>query len=505
MNISFTQEMVKSSFWLVVYRIFVNLLRVATLGILARNLSPADFGIAALSQVLLNFIILGQQNSDGVASYVIYDQRHMGNGANSAFWLNLFLSTILSFILLLSIPIIKKIYSYNELPMILLILIIVFFVKRISLIPEALMRRTMQFKKLVLRDVVVDISISFLSILLAVLGWGVYSLILPQLLAEIIRLILTLFLAHWLPRLKLDIQEWKSIWKYTAPVMGSSTLMIALNDGDTLIIGKIFDSISLGFYNMAWQLSNIVGRNVTAVVTTTSFSALSLLNKDNERLKTAYQRIIHVLGIITVPLLVGLFALAEDTILLIYGANWLNITALVRIFIIFTIIRVFTSPSGSIFTAIGRPEVGFKLALAILPFYLLSILIFSKWGVIGVATAVVVTRLFGAFASYIMANRLLHLPALAGLSEMLRVFLISCAVGVAAYLFNNWFLTININLVGRMILCIVLGGVFYIFGLLFFKRDGYKEIVTVTSQLSPYLALQLTRLSKLNYRYAEKY
>ena len=174
-----------------------------------------------------------------------------------------------------------------------------------------------------------------------------------------------------------------------------------------MIIGRILGAHALGIYNLSWQSANIVGRTIVTLSNKLTFPALSKVAADPEKLKESIGRVLKLLSITTFPLLIGLFVVADDFILTIYGSQWKDSILPLRILIVFALRYTAGSPMGMVFIVLGRPDINFKAGLAIVPVYLASIIFGCKFGVIGVAIAVTVVRSLNGIIYFYIASRLL--------------------------------------------------------------------------------------------------
>ncbi|MDB4906536.1 MAG: polysaccharide biosynthesis protein [Gemmatimonadetes bacterium] len=380
------------------------------MSVLARRLSPADFGLVALAQVVLLFIVAGDS---GAGTYVIADRgEDWRRRASSAFWLAGVMAGTQLLLLAVAIPFLARFYAEPRLSGVLWMLAGLLAVRQMASVPEAINRRMFRFRIMVVRDTACDILSAALSVVMAIRGYGVWSLLVPQVAVEPIRTVLIFQIAGWYPSLRAGMEDWKTILKYQAHVIATSYLGLIVNDSDTVTIGKVLGSASLGQYNLAWQLSNLVGRNLTGVVATVALPALAAIKHDSARLRANYHRMLSMLGALSFPILLFMFVTADHLVAFVYGPKWTSVSAILRIFIVFTIARSVTSPSGIVFNVMDRPDIGWRFNLAFVPFFLAGIAIGSHWGVIGVAVAVAAVRIVGALLSFSLSARLLGMAVL---------------------------------------------------------------------------------------------
>jgi O-antigen/teichoic acid export membrane protein len=322
---------------------------------------------------------------------------------------------------------------------------------------------------------------------LALGGYGVWSLVLPLLLIEPVRLVAVFSIARWRPRLRFGTSDWPTIGRYSFHVMGTSLLNLVVNDGDTLLVGKVLGSRALGFYDMAWQLSNMVSKNITAVAGTVAMPALAMLDRDYERLRASYCRMLRLLALVPFPILVGMFVLAGDLVSLIYGPGWEPVVLLLRIFILFTLVRSVTALSGVIFLVTGRPEIGTRFNLAFAPVYLGAIWLGSARGLVGVASAVALVRVAGACVSLVLSNRSVQLPDGRAVLTMAPAAVLALGMGAAVGVSREALAAVHVALVPRVAICAVLCTLVYGGALALFARSAYLEVVGLASSMVPSL------------------
>ena len=472
---------VKGSAWLYFRHLLTSLVSVFVIAILARQLAPADFGLVALAAVAVRFTaIIG---SGGVGSYVIYDRAEgREERVHAAFWLNLCGTLVTCAIGFAILPFLTRFYNMPGLGGVTAAFLIAFFLSQFILVPESLIKRSLDYRKAVIRDTCVEIAVSVLAISMALLGYGVWSLVLPNLILAPVRIVLSFRLARWTPRLPLRVNHWPRIFNFSGNAIVSDAANAIASEGDTLLIGKTLGGGLLGIYNMAWTTANIVNRNVSGVVGKIAMPALSAIAADEARLKAGIKRMLRMLAIASFPLVVGMFVLAEEFILTLYGPKWIDCVLPVRILLIFSLRRAVGSPVTSLYDVMGRPDIGMKLAVVFIPFYLGSIWVGSAWGIVGIAAAVTIVRTLHGFLQFEVAARLLREPMrelLRPLSPVLSSSLLMGAVVYAAKLGLDSLFDLPAAL-GLIVLTAV-GAVTY----LVLLRTAYRELARDVLDLVP--------------------
>lgn len=412
--------------------LFKGAFNLAVMAILARQLTPAEFGLYALAAVIIRLlVILGE---DGINQFIIYDNKEgKEERVHAAFWLDFFLSTAVTLIAMALIPIVPLIYANEGLVPILAVLIIKYPIDSLNQVPDALLKKNLLFKSLALREILLDSLSGTCSVIMALTGYGIWSLVVPSIVISPLRFIIGAWQAKWFPRMHFYFGMWKGIIKYSSNILGATITTFILNEGDTFLVGKLLGSYTLGIYNIAWQTANMVNRNISSVASYIALPAFSSLGEDYERMKSGWNRMALLLSTVTFPILIGMFVVADDFIFTVYGPQWESVILPLRIFIIYALRHSVSSPASAIFKAVGRPDYGLKLGLSIAPFYLASIWVGSIYNVVGVATGVTVVRTLFGWIGFVLVARCLKTTTWKIVQPLLPALLASCIMGLIVF------------------------------------------------------------------------
>ena len=477
-------QSVRSGAWLLARRASSNVIRLAALAVLSRHVSPSEFGLVAFAQVLLQFMTLGGET--GVGVYVIQDREtDWKRRANQAFWLNLVFTAILLTVSMVAVRPVARWLGQADTVAILAGLGFAFFVRQLSTVPDALVRRNLDFRSLVIRDTISDLLTSTASVGLALSGWGVWSLVFPVMLSEPIRLAMIVKISRWRPSRPTGFDSWRTISRFSWHSAVAQVLTLITNDTDTLLIGRFFGAAALGTYNMAWQLSNIVGRNLSTAVTSVSTSSLSVLKDSVPRLRAAYVRTLSLLASLGFPVLVVMFVCADDLIATVYGPKWQASVPFLRWFIVFALVRIISSPAGALCSVMSRPDLNSRFAAGFVPFYLAAIAVGSRQGLLGVCIAVVCVRSVGAVVWLYWSGRLIGLTGGGIVESLRRPLLSSLIVAVSGGFLVTLIRPLSAVPAVRLLLTGVLLLPVYLLAILVVDRRGARELADALKSLLP--------------------
>ncbi len=488
------KQTIKSAIWLYGQKVAFKLLSLVSIAILARKLSPTDFGLVAIAGVLMSFIMLS--TSATVGPYVI--NNHSDDFAErdqAAFWLNLTFTTAIVSVYFIAIPHISKFYNEPLLSTVLVVLSIKFLFAQLSVVPDSIVKRSLNYHQLVIRNTFLNFISIIISIIMALSGFGVWSLVIPDLLVTIPRFLIVLRMSKWKPKFQFHTNLWKEIYSYSKYIIAGTLLGGLINDGDTLILGRIAGSEQLAFYDRSWRTANLVSSNVVSVIGDVSQPAFSALGKSEERLRNAYTRTLRTLSIISFPLLIGMFVLADDLILTLYGPNWTNSIILLRVFTIFALQRSVFSITSTVYNVIRKPEIGFKLNLIQLPFYLIAIFIGGVNGILGVSIGVTIVRTIFGFIGLHYSCKIIHLSTAKVLRELIPSITISLMMGLILAGIRYLVLPfLNLSPLINLLLFTLIGASLFILFLVGLFPGLLNEVLDIMNSILPSLANALRHL-----------
>jgi PST family polysaccharide transporter len=353
--------------------------------ILARLLSPSDFGLLSMATVFTGFIMIFSEL--GVSGALIHKQDAQESHYSSAFWLNALTGVVLTGVFILTAPWIAAFYQKPELKPILIVLSLNFFLASFTIIQQAILMREMDFRSLMIRDITAVIVAGIVGIALAYYGFGVWSLVIQQLVFTVMSNLLLWTCSRWRPQLLFSLPALKDIFHFSANMTGFQITLYLTRNVDSLLIGKFLGSQALGYYSIAYKLMMFPVQNFTWVVNKVMFPAFSRIQDELEKVRVNYLKMIQVVALISFPIMTYLFVVAPDLIPLVLGERWREAIPLVQIFCFCGMIQSIGSLGGTIYLSQGRADVQFKMGL-VSAFLLFVVLLWSvNYGIKAVAFA----------------------------------------------------------------------------------------------------------------------
>uniref|UniRef100_UPI0028C4C049 lipopolysaccharide biosynthesis protein n=1 Tax=Accumulibacter sp. TaxID=2053492 RepID=UPI0028C4C049 len=380
-------------------------LTVASTAILARLLTPTDYGLVAMTTLVVEVGAL--LANLGFGAILVQKQRLNRLDLDTAFWVSLGIGVVLVlFVGLASYPA-AMVFDQPTIVGMLWVSALAFIFQGILVVPTAVLHRLLLFRTEVLLSVGQLVARAAAAILLAWLGAGYWSLVIAPLIAAALGSLVLLVLVGYRPRLRFNRRFLETHWKTSGSYLGSGVLHYLLANFDYFVVGRRFGPEQLGFYQIAYSLPDELRNRVSGPLQRVLFPAYSLLQNDLPAFRRAVARSQKLLSAVVLPAGAGLALVAKDLVPVLYGESWLAVIPLLQILACGGALRALFSLVASIYYAVGRPDLAFKISLISAPFVVVAILLGSVWGVLGVAWAMIVVMVPSFFAAH-FAMRLIE-------------------------------------------------------------------------------------------------
>jgi len=327
--------------------------------ILARFLAPADFGLMSMAMAIVLFLEIFQQG--GLGQAVIQHRGSTEDAANVSFWVQLAISSVIFSMLWLGAPSISALAKNPALINVLRVMSFALFSSPFVNIPASLMIRNLNFRGVFHRQIAPILASSLLSIILACLDYGVWSLVIGHIAGSYVSAIIFLF--HWRPRFCISLGLIKDLFGFGSHIVAQGMLLWASGILFKFLIGTFQGTTILGYLNMADNLALRPVSSITASLAAVMFPAFSQLEREGQDLKGVYLVSMQRLTLIGIPLSAALFFLCPSLVHVLLGEKWLPAITPVRILLIVAAMATVVGLNAEIYKAMGLPGLITKLML----------------------------------------------------------------------------------------------------------------------------------------------
>lgn len=351
--------------------------------VLARLLTPGDFGLVAMVTALTGLVRL--LKDAGLPQATIQRQEITHRQISTLFWVNVGLGAALMVITAAMAPAVSWLYADSRLTGITMVTGVGFLFSGLTVQHDALLKRQMRYSSLALKDVVSTAAGTAVGITLAVLGAGYWALVAMPAAIALTHMLLAWSMVHWRPGLPARAAGVRSMFLFGGHLTGSQLIAYLDRNTDNVLIGWYWGAGPLGLYAAAYRLLMLPLRQLNAPVGAVAVPALSRLQNDPERHARFYLRMINVIMWISAPLIGFLFLAAEPVVVLALGQQWRDAAAVFQILALCALTQPLYNTTGWLFISRGRTDQLLRLGLVISPAVIGSFAIGLPFGITGVA------------------------------------------------------------------------------------------------------------------------
>lgn len=317
--------------------------------ILARLISPSDFGIVAIATVIIAFF--GMFSELGIAPAIIQNKELTEPDLSNIFSFTLWVGIIISGCFFFLSPFVAEYYDSPVLTTICRILAVSLLFNALNIVPNAILMKKKEFKFVAFRTLAIQIVGGIFSVTAALKGGGVYALLINPVFTSVMVFIVSYKKYPQAVKITFGIKSIRKIFTFSIYQFLFNIINFFSRNLDKLLIGKYMGMDSLGYYGKSYRLMMLPLENITHVVTPVMHPVLSEFQNDLKHLSWSYLRVVKLLAYIGIPLSVFLFFSSGDIILLIYGGQWERAIPVFRILSLIVWVQMVLSTSGSIFQA----------------------------------------------------------------------------------------------------------------------------------------------------------
>lgn len=406
--------------------------------VLARMLLPAHFGLFALSSMVVIAITLFRDY--GFGEYLLYLKKDLKSHADTVFIMSMAFGIAAWGITYAAAPLAVRIFGTTNLVWPLRVMSISVIISSLAVVPAAILERDLEFKKRTMPEMAMGISQAVVSIALAALGFGVWSLVAGHVVSTAVDAAWTWQLAGWKPSFSFSSDDARRIVAFGKPLMASSLLILVFFYADQAAIGRWVSVAAVGYYSMAFSFCHLPATNITFTVNRVMYPAYTKLSEDIISLRKAYMQAVRGISLISVPLAFWMCIMAEDIVHGFLGEKWLPAVPLVRILAFYGLFRSIATTAASVFMAVGEPKWSYRVSciqtcIALPLVYPAAV----NYGAIGVAVLFTLAYSIGGFVALFKVCHLLEFPA-SKMAELLGFpFLASGIIVLTAYGISRFF------------------------------------------------------------------
>lgn len=473
---SFAKTTVSSAMWVYAAFYIGKLIVFLSTVVLARILTKNEYGIVGFAVTFISFLDVVRDL--GIGAALIYYREDL-KAKSTAFWLGLFVGLSIFVFVWFVAPLLGDFFRDDSIVWVLRILAFNYPLWAFGGIHEALLIKELAFSRKFIPDFSQALTKGLLSIVLAFLGFGPWSLIVGHLSGTLAAVFSLWRLVPWRPTFEFVPNAARALLRFGLPMVGVNILGAIVLNADYVIVGRYLGKAQLGVYTTAFRIPELVVLQFCAIVAQVLFPVFSKMREDKNALVVAFLQTARYVALITVPLGLGMALLARPFILAVFTDKWQDAIPVMQAISIYALVLSLGYNAGDVYKALGVPgvltKISFVKAVILLPGLLWAVT--RPGNLIAVAIVQIIVACVGSVINFAVALRMLQISAATLLKSMSPALLAGAGLTVVVSLFG--ILTASLN-PWLQVLIGVLAGVLAYAGILWW---GERELLANAAQV----------------------
>lgn len=416
----------KGFFWAIIDNLSYSGLTFIVGLVLARLLSPVEFGILGIIMVFLNLsmtIIDG-----GFVTALIRKKDADEKDYNTVFYSNLGVAICLTITLILASPFIASFFNIEILKSIIPVISIFLVINSLSIIPKVLLTKQLDFKKQAFSSLISSVTSGTVGICMALNGFGLWSLVWQHLSRQLLMSITLWMFCRWHPALIFSKTSFKSLFGFSSKILAANVINSIYKDMFLVVIGKMFTVKELGYYNRAEQFNLIFSNNLSTVIQRITLPTLSIVQDNIEKFKNTYRKFSMLSAMLTFALVFGLAATAKPLIIILVGEKWLPSVTYLQIMSLYAAIYPLQQLNLNVLNVMKRSDYVLKLEIIKKSLFTLVIVVGLCFNLIAMLWAAVTYYYIEFILNSWYSEKLMSYGTLKQIKDLLPIYITSISV-----------------------------------------------------------------------------
>lgn len=369
--------------WKVVSQIVLQLSRIAVAVVIARLLSPRDFGLAGMALIFSSLVLVFSDLALGAA--LVQRPTLTERDRSTTFWIGVAAGLFFTGIGIAASGPLADFYGEPEVRPLFAALSLSFLVTSLGTTQTALLTREMNFRTLELRIMTGTIAGAAVGIALAVKGEGPWAIIAQQLTIAVVSTTILWAASPWRPRLVFSVASLRELAGFGGNVLGHRLLYYLHRNVDNLLVGRFIGPAALGAYSIAYNVMLVPFSRIAGPLQEVLFPAFARMQDDPDRIVRVWTRVTRLVASFSVPSLLGIIIVAPEFVHTVLGERWSEVVPLLRILAWVGLLQSLQTLNGDILQALDRTSLLLRYTIVFFLVHLTAFVIGLHWGVVGVA------------------------------------------------------------------------------------------------------------------------
>ena len=473
---SLKDKTVKGVVWSSVERFSVQGVHFLVMVIIARILTPRDFGLVGMLAI---FMAVSQSLIDsGFSQALIRKQDRTETDNSTVFYFNIVASVFIYAILFLISPWVAGFYNESQLISLMRVMCLLVVINSFAVVQRAIYTAALNFKIQAKASFTSAVISGFVGVGMAVAGLGVWSLVGQQLCAAIVNVILLWWYSPWSPKWIYSWKSFRELFAFGSNILLSGLIDTLFNNIYQIVIGKVFSATSLGFFTQAKQFSNLPSSNINGIIVRVTYPVLSAIQNEDERLASNYRKLLRVSAFIVFPLMCLLAGLTYPLVNIILGEKW-NYSATLLIPLCFSMMWYpIHSLNLNLLKVKGRSDLFLRLEIIKKILGVTMLVITIPFGLLTMCYGTIINSLISLIINTYYTGKLINVGFMMQMRDLSGTLLLSMSMFTIVFLGMK----ITDSYLIQLMFGIAIGLVFFIVVCYVLKLEEVKYIKSLTKK-----------------------
>lgn len=472
---------VKGLFWSFLEKWGGQLISTSVFLLLARLLGPEAFGLAALASVFISF--MSAFVNQGYVPAIVQKDKLTPSHLDTAFWSSLSIGFAIYSGTFLFSGLIARLFAEPDLQPIIKWLALIFPIIAFESVQTAILQRNFDFKKLALRSLLATFVSGVAGVIMAFLGFGVWSLVVQQLTNRVMNVLVLWRTSSWRPSWNFSVADFKELFSFGINVMGVNILKFFNQRSDDFLIGMFLGTTALGYYTIAYRLLRLMVNVLTNTTVSVALPAFSRIQNEPDRLRKAFYKVTRLTSFISFPAFFGVVILAPEFVSVFFGDQWIQSIPVMRVLALVGILQSVSYFNGTVMMAKGKPDWRLKINFLNALLNVLGFVIAVKFGIVAVAIAVVVSNYLVMPIHLLAIRKLIKIDLTAYFRQYFTALLASgimtlVMLGIKATIINF------VSPIPVLFICGISGVLAYVLIVLLIDKEMSRQILTMVKHMA---------------------
>ncbi len=424
--------------------------------ILARHLHPSDYGMVGMLGVFLG--ISATFADAGFCSALVRKKNRTAIDYSTVYTTNVTISFVCFVILFLISPAVADFYNTPLLKDILRVNAVYLFINSFLAVQKARLSIQLRFKDQSKVFICSEITSGIVAIIMALMGYGVWSLVIPCYFGFVVKATMFWHVQHWFPQFGFSKQSFKEFWNFGSKLLATNLINSIYGNIYPVVIGKAFSATDLGYYSKASGYAKLTPNTLDGVLSKVSYPVLSEIQDDDKRLGEVYRRMLRVAAYVIFPSVIGLAALASPFITVLITNKWAPSVIFLQILCFSTIWGPIHTLNLNLLKVKGRSDLFLKLEVIKKLLGLLVIAVTLPLGLVYMCLGSVFSSVFFLFINTYYTGKFIHITFLRQMKDISPTIFYSLSMGMIVIVITSFFSSPILKLIAG----VVIGATYYI-------------------------------------------